>query len=86
MATQVPGKSNPFSTLDWPSPEKLMAARRARARAVRDMTVALWRRLKTLAPRLLTPFRSCREHPARPDPDSLPRVTRETLARAWLEN
>ena len=24
--------------------------------------------------------------PARPDADSVPRATRETLARAWLEN
>ena len=75
-----------ISTLDWPSPEQLMAARRARGQAARDMTVALWRGLKTLAPRLLTPFKSSREHPARPDRDSVPRVTRETLARAWLEN
>jgi len=83
---KTPGTSNKFSTLDWPSPERLMAARRARAHAVRDMTVDLCGRLRSLVLRSLTPFRSCREHPARPDPDSLPRVTRETLARAWLEN
>ena len=77
---------NEFSVLDWPSPELLMAARRARAHAVRDMTVDLCRRLRNLVLRSLTPFRSCREHPARPDPDSVPRATRETLARAWLEN
>ena len=77
---------NEFSVLDWPSPELLMAARRARAHAVRDMTVDLCRRLRSLVLRSLTPFRSCREHPARPDPDSVPRATRETLARAWLEN
>jgi hypothetical protein len=63
-----------------------MAARRARAQAVRDMTLDLCRRLRRLARRSLTPLRSCREHPARPDPDSLSRATRETLARAWLEN
>jgi len=83
---KTPGTSNKFSTLDWPSPEVLMAARRARAHAVRDMTVDFCRRLRSLALRSLTPFRSCREHPARPDADSVPRVTRETLARAWLEN
>ena len=90
METQVgdktPGTSNKFSTLDWPSPEVLMAARRARAHAVRDLTVDLCRRLKSLALRSLTPLRSCREHPARPDADSVSRATRETLARAWLEN
>jgi hypothetical protein len=83
---KTPGTSNKFSTLDWPSPERLMAARRARAHAVRDMTVDLCRRLRSLARRSLTPFRSCREHPARPDADSVARATRETLARAWLEN
>jgi hypothetical protein len=78
--------SNKFSTLNWPSPEQLMAARRARGQAVRDMTMDLCRRLKRLALRSLTPFKGCREHPAQPDPDSMSRVTRETLARAWLEN
>ena len=34
---KTPGTSNAFSILDWPSPEVLMAARRARAHAVRDM-------------------------------------------------
>jgi hypothetical protein len=63
-----------------------MAARRARAQAVRDMTLALCRKVRRLALRSLTPFRTSREHPARPDADSVPRVTRETLARAWLEN
>ena len=29
-----------FSTLDWPTPEMLQAAHRARARALRDMIVA----------------------------------------------
>jgi hypothetical protein len=80
------GTSNEFSILDWPSAEVLMAARRARGHALRDMTVDLCRRLKGLALGSLTPFRSSREHPARPDADSLPRATRETLARAWLEN
>jgi hypothetical protein len=83
---KTPGTSNAFSILDWPSPEVLMAARRARAHAVRDMTVDLCRRLRSLALRSLTPFRSCREHPAPPDADSVPRATRETFARAWLEN
>jgi hypothetical protein len=83
---KTPGTSNKFSTLDWPSPEVLMAARRARAQAVRDMTLGLCRRLRRLVLRSLTPSRSCREHPARPDPDSLSKAARETLARAWLEN
>ena len=83
---KTPGTSNKFSTLDWPSPETLMAARRARAQAVRDMTLDFCRRVRRLALRSLTPFRSSREHPARPDADLVPRVTRETLARAWLEN
>ncbi len=83
---KTPGTSNEFSVLDWPSPERLMAARRARGLALRDMTVDLCRRLRSLALRSLTPFRSSREYPARPDADSVPRMTRETLARAWLEN
>ena len=83
---KTPRTGNEFSVLDWPSPEALMAARRARGHALRDMTVALCRRLMRLARRSLTPFRTSREHPARPDADSVPRVTRETLARAWLEN
>ena len=36
--SRVTGK---FSILDWPTPEMLQAANRARARAVRDMIVAL---------------------------------------------
>jgi len=44
------------------------------------MTLNLCRRLRRLARRSLTPLRSCREHPARPDPDSVSRATRETLA------
>ncbi len=83
---RTPGTSNEFSVLDWPSPERLMAARRARAHALHDMTVDLCRRLRRLALHSLTPFRNSREHPAQPDADSVPRVTRETLARAWLEN
>jgi len=73
---KTPGTSNELSVLDWPSPERLMAARRARAHAVRDMTVDLCRRLRSLVLRSLTPFRSCREHPARPDADSVPRASR----------
>ena len=61
------GTSSEFSILDWPSPEALMAARRARGQALRDMTVELCRSLRGLALRSLTPFRSSREHPARPD-------------------
>jgi hypothetical protein len=83
---KTPRTGNDFSTLDWPSPELLMAARRARAHAVRDMTMDLCRRLRSLALRSLSPFRTCLEHPARPDADSESRVPRETLARAWLEN
>jgi hypothetical protein len=70
---KTPGTGNEFSTLDWPSPEVLRAARRARAHAVRDMTVDLCRRLRRLV------LRS-------PDADSVPSVTRETLARAGLDN
>ena len=83
---RISGTGNEFSVLDWPSPELLMAARRARAHAVRDMTVDLCRRLRGLALRSLTPLRASREHPAQPDANSVPRVARETLARAWLEN
>jgi hypothetical protein len=42
--------------LDWPTPEGLLAARRARAEAVRDTTVALWRKLKSLTTRPLASF------------------------------
>ena len=73
---KTPGTGEKFSTLDWPSAEVLMAARRARGHAVRDMTVKLCRRVWRLAQRSLTPFRNSREHPARPDADSVPRVTR----------
>ena len=37
-----------ISVLDWPTPEQLMAARRARGEALRDMTVSLFRRLKRM--------------------------------------
>jgi len=63
---QAPGTSNKFSKLDWPSEEIIMAARRARGRAVRDMALDLCRSLKSLTLRSLTPFRSRREHPAQP--------------------
>jgi leucyl aminopeptidase (aminopeptidase T) len=33
--------SRKFSTLDWPTPEMLQAAHRARAKAFRDMILAL---------------------------------------------
>lgn len=48
------GTGSKFSTLDWPSPEILRAARRARTEALRDMTWALWRNVKSL--RLLAIF------------------------------
>ena len=86
IANKTSGIGNEFSVLDWPSPEVLMAARRARAHAVRDMTVDLCRRLRSLARKSLTPLGTSREYPARPDADSVPKVARETLARAWLEN
>ena len=83
---ETTGTSNEFSVLDWPSHERLMAARRARGQAVRYMTVDLCRRLRSLALRSLTPLRTSREHPARPDAelvaqgdpgDARPRVARE---------
>jgi hypothetical protein len=70
---KTPGTGNEFSTLDWPSPEMLRAARRARAHAVRDVAVDLCRRLRRLV------LRS-------PDADSVLGATRESLARAGLEN
>jgi hypothetical protein len=85
-ADKTPGIGNEFSVLDWPSPELLMAARRARAHAVRDMTLNVCRRLRSLTLRSLPPLKTNREHPARPDTDSVPKVARETLVRAWLEN
>jgi hypothetical protein len=42
--------------LDWPPPERLLDARRARAEAMRDMTVAGWRKLKSLTTRRLASF------------------------------
>jgi hypothetical protein len=42
--------------LDWPSPERLLDARRARAEAMRDMTVTVWRKLKSLRIRPLASF------------------------------
>ena len=42
--------------LDWPSPERLLDARRARAEAVRDMTAAVWRKLKGLTTGPLASF------------------------------
>jgi hypothetical protein len=37
--------SRKFSTLDWPTPEMLQVANRARAKALREMTSAFGRRL-----------------------------------------
>jgi hypothetical protein len=48
------GTGGKFSTLDWPTPEILASARRSRAEALRDMTVVLWRKLKSLAIRPFT--------------------------------
>ena len=38
---QNSGATTKFSTLDWPTPEMLQAANRARAKAFRDMILAL---------------------------------------------
>ena len=46
---QDPGKSRALSKLDWPTPEVLAAARRARGIFLRELVVALARRLKALA-------------------------------------
>jgi hypothetical protein len=51
----APGRTSAV-LLDWPPPERLLDARRARAEAVRDMTVALWRKLKSLTTRPLASF------------------------------
>jgi hypothetical protein len=42
------GTERAFSKLDWPTPEMLVSAHRARARVLREMTVALGRKLGTL--------------------------------------
>lgn len=36
-------KTRPISVLDWPTPEQLAAARRARGKALKEMVVALFR-------------------------------------------
>jgi hypothetical protein len=41
-------KSRAISVLDWPTPEQLAEARRLRGQALREMTVALFQRLKRL--------------------------------------
>jgi hypothetical protein len=58
--TKRPGPRtfNKCATLDWPSPDMLMAARRARAEAVRGMTLALWQTGRTMAVGSLAFFRS----------------------------
>jgi hypothetical protein len=55
-STENPGfRSNgKFSTLDWPSPELLAAAHRARAKALREMTTAVAHRLWFFASSLLS--------------------------------
>jgi hypothetical protein len=40
-ANQNSGATTKFSTLDWPTPEMLQAAKRARGKALRDMILAL---------------------------------------------
>jgi len=40
------GATGKFSTLDWPTPEMLRAAHRARGKALRDMALALGSLLK----------------------------------------
>jgi hypothetical protein len=42
------GKTRAISKLDWPTPEMLAAAHRARAKALKEMVVALFRWLNTL--------------------------------------
>jgi len=42
------GTERAFSKLDWPTPEMLVSAHRARARVLREMTVALGRKLGML--------------------------------------
>jgi hypothetical protein len=44
---------NPFSRLDWPTPEMLAAANRARSRALREMTVALVQTIASFIARLV---------------------------------
>jgi hypothetical protein len=45
---QKRGNARAISKLDWPTPEMLAAAHRARGIVLRQMVVALARRLKTL--------------------------------------
>jgi hypothetical protein len=45
---QDSGKTHTLSVLDWPTPEQLVAARRARGEALREITVGLFRRVKRL--------------------------------------
>jgi hypothetical protein len=45
-AIQNSGATGKFSTLDWPTPELLRAAHRARGKALRDMALALGSLLK----------------------------------------
>ena len=49
---QNSGATTKFSKLDWPSPEMLQAANRARAKAFRDMILALvkWAKTSTAKP------------------------------------
>jgi hypothetical protein len=43
---QGSGKTHTLSVLDWPTPEQLVAAHRARGEALREMTVGVFRRVK----------------------------------------
>jgi hypothetical protein len=42
---QNSGATTKFSALDWPTPEMIASAHRARAKALREMTSAFGRRL-----------------------------------------
>lgn len=46
--SQNPETQGKFSRLDWPTPEFLMAAHRARGRVLREMIFALCHRLRLL--------------------------------------
>jgi hypothetical protein len=70
MARQTPDQTrtvNAYSKLDWPTPEMLAAANRARARALREMVIATARSVgKLVRERLLAPKRTGRTAPKQP--------------------
>ena len=47
--SQDSGRASPFSRLDWPSPQMLARANRARSEALRDMTLEIVRWVMGLA-------------------------------------